>query len=193
MAAAKTIVPVFPLPNFFLFPGTAVPLHVFEPRYRQLVEDLLDGPGRLVMASISDEDAARGLDRPPFFPIGGLGEVIRHRRFPDGRFVIIVAGLARVHLEEVASERLYRRVAIEIVNDAPLNALADERLKPRLRAAIADRSDGAIELPGTLSVGQLADLLLHQLHLPPESMRRLFAERDAELRAESALAAHELG
>jgi Lon protease-like protein len=83
MAAEKVIVPVFPLPNFFLFPGTAVPLHIFEPRYRQLIEDLLDGPGRLAMAAVSDEDAARGLQNPPFFSIGGLGE-IRHRRFPDG-------------------------------------------------------------------------------------------------------------
>jgi hypothetical protein len=106
---------------------------------------------------------------------------------------VIVAGVARVHLEEVASDRLYRRVAIEVVNDEPLSAHADERLRARLRAAIADRSDGAMELPDTLSVGQLADLLLHQLRLPPESMRRLFADSDAARRAESALAAHELG
>jgi Lon protease-like protein len=192
MAAERTIVPVFPLPSFYLFPGTAVPLHVFEERYRQMVEDLLDGPGRLAMASLAGEETTGG-DRPAFFPVGGFGEILRHRRFPDGRFVLIVAGIARVRLEEVSSDRLYRRVAIEILEDLPVRGSVADRLTPRLRQAILDRADGAIELPDTLTLGQLADLLLHQLRLPDPAMRRLFADVDSERRAEGALAAHDLG
>ena len=43
------IVPLFPLPNVWLFPAIVLPLHVFEQRYRQMVEDCLDGPGRIVL------------------------------------------------------------------------------------------------------------------------------------------------
>jgi hypothetical protein len=55
---ARFVAPVFPLPGVFLFPGQIMPLHVFEPRYRQMIEDSLDGPGRLVIGTVLEKDRA---------------------------------------------------------------------------------------------------------------------------------------
>ena len=56
-------VPLFPLPDYFLMPGVVAPLHIFETRYRQMIEDLLDGPGRLVTTAYRP-DSPRGESGP---------------------------------------------------------------------------------------------------------------------------------
>src|SRR6185436_16317400 len=86
--ARQRIVPLFPLPNVFLYPGCVMPLHIFEPRYRQMIEDQLDGPGQIVMGTVPSEHAADLDGAPPVRPIAGLGEIFRHERLPDGRFLI---------------------------------------------------------------------------------------------------------
>lgn len=187
---SEPIVPMFPLPNFFLFPGVAVPLHIFEARYRQMVEDLLDGPGRLVMAAIQESQAADLEGSPDVFPVGGLGEIVQHRRLPDGRFLLLLAGLARVELTEVESDRLYRQVAIRIRTDLDENIDRPE-LSERLRSAIQTRASKPLELPDDLGVGELADLLLHQLPIEQATMQDVYANRSAVGRAERALARHQ--
>ena len=77
------VVPMFPLPGVFLFPGQVMPLHIFEPRYRQMIEDLLDGPGRLVMATILEEQSGADVEHPDVLPVAGLGEIWRHEKLPD--------------------------------------------------------------------------------------------------------------
>ncbi|HET9235496.1 MAG TPA: LON peptidase substrate-binding domain-containing protein [Candidatus Eisenbacteria bacterium] len=100
--------PVFPLPNAVLFPGTSLPLNVFEPRYRQMVEDVLRH-GRWIAVTLlkpgyeADYDGA-----PDFHEIGGAGFLVRSNRLEDGRFEIVLEGRTRVRLEEIPSARLYR-------------------------------------------------------------------------------------
>ena len=189
MPESTSIVPMFPLPNFFLFPGVAVPLHIFEDRYRQMVEDLLDGPGRLVMAAIQESQATDLEGTPDVFPVGGLGEIVQHRRLPDGRFLLLLAGLARVELTEVESDRPYRQVAIRIRTDLDENVDRPD-LANRLRSAIQTRVSISLDLPDNLGIGELADLLLHQLPIEQSSMQDVFANRSAIGRAERALARH---
>src|SRR6187401_3042403 len=118
----QLITPLFPLPNILLFPGCVVPLHIFEPRYRQMVGDLLDGPGRMVMGNlISQPDpfercasAEKAAAQPPVYQVAGLGEIVHHEREPDGRFLIWLLGQSRVRIKEVSSERMYRLVDVEI-------------------------------------------------------------------------------
>ena len=69
--------PMFPL-GTVLFPSMVLPLHVFEPRYRAMVEDLLDSPGRLVIATVPEEHVAELPGSPPVYPVAGLGEIGRH-------------------------------------------------------------------------------------------------------------------
>lgn len=187
---APRIAPLFPLPKVFLYPSVVLPLHIFEPRYRQLVEDLLDRPGWMVISPIQAgfEDQAAGA--PPVYPVGGLGEIIKHTKLPDGRFLITLAGLSRVHIQEVESDAPYRKVRYEVLEEIPPGSEEEERLKTELREAILQRSEVFLNLPPDLPVAPLADILLQNLDLPVDSMSQAFAEPEVQRRAEFALAEH---
>ncbi len=186
----RSVVPMFPLPDFFLYPGTVAPLHVFEPRYRQMTADLLDGPGRFVVASIPRRRAAGPGGAPAVFPVGCLVEIMRHEKLPDGRYMVVVAGLARVRIEEAPSDRLYRLARIEALDSVECGEEAAARLRPQLEAAIRERAGRRLELDDDLPIGHLADLLAHCLELSPAQAEEMITELDALTRAELALAWH---
>nr|MBC8424237.1 LON peptidase substrate-binding domain-containing protein [bacterium] len=102
-------VPMFPLPDYYLFPGALVPLHIFEPRYRRMITDLLDTAGRLVVGTLRDRDAPTEYG-PAVFTIGGLGEIVSHRRLQDGRYLIWPLGPARRRPQEDARGGAHPRV-----------------------------------------------------------------------------------
>jgi len=185
------VAPLFPLPNVFLFPGCVMPLHVFEPRYRQMVEDLLDGPGQLVMGTLAVEEMAPLNAAPAVRPVAGIGEICRHERLADGRFLIWLFGLSRVRIREVASDRLYRRVAFEPFLEIAPPTEREPELRERLRKAILARCDGSAQIPAEIPISCLADLLLQRLGLSQAEMETLFEEMDVETRAECGLELHE--
>jgi Lon protease-like protein len=108
-------VPIFPLPEVVFFPETVLPLHVFEPRYRQMVADCLaaDGWMAVVMLRAGWEKDYQG--RPPVQTIAGVGEIIQAEMLADGRYNILLHGRARIRIltEEPAEGRLYRVVRAE--------------------------------------------------------------------------------
>jgi Lon protease-like protein len=183
-----TDAPIFPLPGLFLFPGQLLPLLVFEPRYRQMIEDSLDGPGRLVIGTLCDEPA--GDEPPAFLPVAGLGEIMRHEKLPDGRFKIWVYGRVRVLVEELPSERLYRRVRCAPLLEREPGPSAAQALDESLRDAIGARTRSEIDLPKDLSTAQLTDILAQFVAMPQADMARIFAEPDVASRAREVLAAH---
>ena len=190
-ALAQGVVPILPLPNVYLFPGCVMPLHIFEPRYRQMIEDQLDKTGRIVMGALL-EGQRDGEGRPAIHPIAGLGEIGRHERLPDGRFLVWLVGMARVRIEEVPSNRLYRTVRCENLEDFPATPEAEARLRPRVKTALLSRAHELLNLPDQVPLGHLADLLLQRLPLSAPQMRVLYSEVSVERRADGALQAHEL-
>ncbi len=183
------VVPVFPLPGVFLFPGCVMPLHVFEPRYRQMVQDLLDRPGRLVMGTIADgQKAANGA--PAVHPVAGLGEIGRHEKLEDGRYLIWLVGLCRVRIREVESDRLYRNVAIEPLAEVPVPPEDEAALRERVQTALLSRCEEFLNLPAGVPLTHLVDLLLQRLQLTPGRMNELYSEPDVRLRSEAALIEH---
>ena len=141
MPVLPPLLPLFPLPNVVLFPRMPLPLHVFEPRYRQMVDDLLDRPGWLVISSIRGGHEGESAGAPPVYPVGGLGEIVRHARLPDGRFLITLAGLARVRIREIESDRLYRKVQFEMLHEVQPNRDDGAALAEKLRDAIHAHSE----------------------------------------------------
>lgn len=178
--------PLFALPNAWLFPGAVMPLFVFEPRYLQMVEDLLDRCGRLVIGTVVEGGEKQLLGAPPVMSVGGLGEIGRHERRPDGRFVIMVVGLARVVVDEVASDRLYRQVQARAVVE---NCTGDTctgnapALRSRLECAIRQLAPEAKGISTEVPLGRLADFLLLRLSPGPHLLRQLHAELDERRRA----------
>ena len=184
------LAPLFPLTHFFLYPGSLVPLHIFEPRYRQLVTDLLDGSGRLVMGTVPDEHRLELPDSPPIYPVAGLGEIARHEKLPDGRFLIWVFGLARVRVREVESEQPYRRVGFLPLQEIPVLHWRRPDLQQQLETAVKERCKDIPELPEELAITCLTDILTQRLQLSSADTMRLYAEPDVEKRALAALELH---
>jgi hypothetical protein len=187
----RRVAPLFPLPKVFLYPGSLMPLHIFEPRYRQMVEDLLDRPGWLVMSAIVGGHEGEAMGAPPVYEVGGLGEIVKHQRLPDGRYLITLAGIARVRIREVESDRLYRKVEFEAVDEVAPEEDEAEQLSQRLRKAILENSESFLNLPANLPTAPLVDLLLQQLDMPVDELQQVYAEPAVAERARIALAAHD--
>lgn len=186
----QMVVPLFPLPNAWLFPGAVVPLHVFEPRYRQMVEDSLDGPGRLVLAAVPEQHHDQMEGAPPVHMVAGLGEIGRHQRLDDGRYMILLVGLARVLVQEVPSDKLYRMVRVEPLEEVLPAGSQVEDLTDELRAAIRERLGEEVELPEQVPVVHLADLLLLRMPLPHDVLQEIYQEPDVTKRSRRALEEH---
>ncbi len=181
--------PLFPLPDFFLFPGAVAPLHIFEPRYRQMVSDLLDTSGRLVLAAYHPDGRVTG-SGPAVMPVAGLGEIVHHETLADGRFLIWVLGLGRVRVAEVPSNRLYRKTDVQLLADEEPDPEAAAALAPALQEAITERAPRGQTLEGELPVGLLADILLNALPLDASRTAGVYAELSPLSRARQALAWH---
>jgi len=184
-------VPMFPLQEVLLFPGQILPLHIFEPRYRQMIEDSLDGPGRIVMATIRPGSSATEGKPPDVLPVAGIGEIVRHEKLPDGRFLIWLLGLQRVRIEEVPSDRLYRQVRCRPFEEVPVADAESIGLCEQLRAATALRLPRTLQVPPQAGPGLLTDLLLQTLGAPQHFVAEIFSESNVAERARMALAAAE--
>lgn len=108
----KIRVPLFPLAGAILFPRAQLPLHIFEPRYRDMVRDAIDGPGRIAMIQphrIDDDNQA------PLFDVGCVGELVGLEELEDGRFNIVLLGSNRFRLvKEEEADTAYRRAEVDI-------------------------------------------------------------------------------
>ena len=182
---------LFPLPNVVLFPHVVQPLHVFEPRYRQLAADVLSGDRLITMTLLQPgwEDISEG--RPAVHPIGCLGRVVADQLLPDGRYNLLVRGLARLRLHaELDGDRLYRTARGELLMDGPLPALAEAkalrkdlagRVLPRF-AAGPPRDQLRDLFQGELSLGALCDILGFALPFPVEHKQALLELLDVTRR-----------
>lgn len=159
--------PLFPLPGTVFFPNTLLPLYVFEARYRQMTEHALEGDGLLAVVLRRDEEERDQL--LDLFTVAGLGRIVHHERLPDGRFHILLQGLARVELSEELSspELLYRRAKARVVAEPPVDDEALGRELATLKACYAkvlDTCPTAREQLGELTrrivdPGVLADVI----------------------------------
>lgn len=117
LAACRTL-PLFPLPGIVLLPGSLLPLHVFEPRYRQLVADCLREKRPLSVCQILPEDAADASVSPRILPYAGVGVIGAHQELPDGRYNVLVQPIGRVRILSCgASGLLYRTANAELLDD----------------------------------------------------------------------------
>jgi Lon protease-like protein len=106
------VIPVFPLPNVVFFPRIPLPLHIFEPRYRAMVQDAARGARLIGMALLRDEWQETYYERPPIFRMGTVGEMVHVEDLPDGRFNIVLRGLREYTIERELDDRVPYREAI---------------------------------------------------------------------------------
>jgi uncharacterized protein len=162
MLAALAALPLFPLPGTVFFPHTLLPLHVFEPRYRQLTEHVLATHGHLAVV-LWDEATQSSAGT------AGLGRVVHHEQLADGRFHILLQGVGRVSLDaELPKDGLlYRRAQARLLADVDGDtdeAAAELSLLracyARLTDAVPDTKDTLGDLPHRIGeAGVLADIV----------------------------------
>jgi Lon protease-like protein len=117
LRGAAAALKVFPLHGVSVLPGTPAPFHIFEPRYKALVADALGGDRIVAVPSLFAKSDAHAL-RPPLKAICGAGIIEAHDVYEDGRYDIVVRGLARVRLvEELPPRKLYREYRAEVLED----------------------------------------------------------------------------
>ncbi len=89
-------IPLFPLPNVVLFPNVYLPLHIFEPRYREMVSDALDGDRIIGMVLLRPGWEGDYEGRPAVYPVGCAGLISHAERLSDGRYNIVLQGAREV-------------------------------------------------------------------------------------------------
>jgi len=185
---------VFPLPGVVVLPGTPTPFHVFEPRYRQLTATALAGDRMLAVATLASEEGATQ-DRAPVHPIAGAGFIEAEEQLPDGRFHIVVRGLARVRLvDEIENGQPYREFTAELLEDVypPGGPAALVRQRRALEACVLQLAEvlppesGAPQLAEmatrTASSSQLADLVAAAVVSEPDKRLAVIEELDVARR-----------
>ena len=106
--------PLFPLPGAILFPRAQLPLHIFEPRYREMVHDAVDGGGHIAMVQPQLVESSEG-GEPPLYEVGCVGEIVGVEELEDGRFNIVLNGSNRFRLiNEVDLNTPYRNADLDV-------------------------------------------------------------------------------
>jgi Lon protease-like protein len=191
--------PLFPLPDAVLLPHAIQPLHIFEPRYQQMIDDVLErerGARQIAMASFKGDDWKLNYDgTPPLRPAVCVGHVVHHESLPDGRHNILLHGVCRARIEKIyepTDDRPYRMAKLSPLEPAEENqaGLGDVRkdlhrmlVNPRLKRMRSvdlvmqwfDRDD--------VSTHALLELIGFALVHDPELKYRLLAEASPLRRA----------
>ncbi|WP_165248162.1 LON peptidase substrate-binding domain-containing protein [Paludisphaera soli] len=183
---------LFPLPGVVMFPHVVAPLHIFEPRYKRMAEDALDGDRLIAIVQVLPDPATSWKPNPPIAEVGCLGRIVHHERLADGRFNILLLGRKRVRLVRETSkpDLPYRTADVALIEDEPPSKVEEaagrERLISRFRSVVGEAADVDPEffklLDSADSLGALTDVMAHALPFPVESKQRLLAEPSVEVR-----------
>jgi uncharacterized protein len=105
-----TAIPVFPLPNFIIFPETTVPLNIFEPRYIQMINDTMKNNN---LVGLVQPKKKGNKSIPELYNIGCMGKITSFNETEDGRYLIVLNGISRFKiLDEVKNDKMYRECNI---------------------------------------------------------------------------------
>jgi hypothetical protein len=178
-------IPVFPLPNVVLFPQVFLPLHIFEPRYRDMVADALEGDRLIGMVLLRPGWETDYEGRPPVYPIGCAGLITNHERLPDGRYNIVLRGIEKFRIVEETRDRTYRVARIEGLHEPLVAADRDEirAARRRLETLLVPQPQGRgaeTKVPPAMADEDLVNALAQYMELEPLEKQALL-ERDGLL------------
>ncbi len=191
--------PIFALPGTVLFPGSRLPLHIFEPRYREMVRRALDTDRLVAIALLKPGWEGDYEGNPPVYAVATLGQIIMEQALPDGRFNIVLEGLTRFRVGELVQETPYRIAKGELLRDR-VDPLDEETLRTRsmhlhavaTRLSVEDFSFAAAAnraLSAGGSPGRFADMIAAGLEMEISAKQRLIEEADVAKRVDLLLEA----
>ena len=197
------LLPLFPLPNVVLFPNVFLPLHIFEPRYREMVADTVSSDrliGMVLLRPGWDKDYE---GRPPIYPVGCSGVMTHVERLSDGRYNIVLRGLERFQIVQEDHDLSYRRALVDSlperrlsIDDRAAVRQCRHKLESLLQPAVAGdirapkstpgRSRaGEARIPEAMSDEDLVNALAQYLDLEPLEKQALLEQPCLRSRASS--------
>lgn len=184
---------LFPLPNLVLFPQVVQPLHVFEPRYCEMLSDALQSDQLIAMALLEKGWEHNYQSCPPVAPTVCVGKIWSHTPTEDGRHNILLVGMKRAKIvRELETGRCFREAQVEILEDyyAPDNDEIREGLTVKLQGLFSQfvpeglaAQESFQQLVGKqLPLGILTDTISYALNLPLSVKQQLLAENNVDIR-----------
>lgn len=183
---------LFPLPNFVLFPRVAQPLHIFEPRYRELMADALDTDRLITMALLQPGWEQDYAGTPPLHEVVCIGRILNEQRLEDGRYNFLLHGLARARIvEEHNTAKLYRTATVEFLDEVPCVGTEADQLRQALAATVepffaahtGSQTQFRQLIQSTVTLSGLCDIFAFALPIDVENKQRLLAEPCAATRS----------
>jgi Lon protease-like protein len=175
-------IPLFPLPNVVLFPNVHLPLHIFEPRYREMVADALDGDRIIGMVLLRPGWEGSYEGRPPIYEVGCAGLISHAERTEDGRYNLVLRGLEKFRVQQEDLARTYRQAAVDTIlepmTDQDRTILRAERR--RLETLLVPQPEGRgvdPKMPPSMPDEELINALAQYLDLEVVEKQALL-ERD---------------
>lgn len=189
---------LFPVPNLVMFPHVLQPLHIFESRYREMMEDALQGDKLIAMSVLKPGWESEYQSRPTLYPVACLGHIVNSQRLEDGRYHLLLQGVGRVEVgAELEPPRSFRVARAELKAEFCPPGEEDKRLtlKRALLDAVretvpdvVDRHTQIEELLGSeTALGVLADLLAYSLTVPMELKAEMLCEFNIDCRTKMLL------
>ena len=183
-------VALFPLPNAVLFPGVPLPLHIFEPRYREMVRDVERSPERLIgMVLLRGEWRKEYYGKPQIFSVGCAGRLVSVEPLPDGRYNILLHGVREFTIGAERGGHTYRESEVvwrPAAGDVPSGLRT--RMHALMQRFLEDRDPKLVRLLNDRSLSDevLINFLCYALDFSPMEKQALLeapslAERGARL------------
>lgn len=184
-------IPLFPLPGVVLLPGTILPLHIFEPRYRAMVADALEGNRTIGMAMMKPGWERSG-GSPPIFPVGGAGRIVEAEHLPDGRYNIALEGEFRYRVLEESPPAPYRVANVHVLSSIPFTSPSEAAEVCSDASSLFRELAAAMELPPLpeedLGAERLASELALRIRYDPVELQALIETDSLASRFEALLA-----
>lgn len=192
------MVRLFPLPNLVLFPHVVQPLHIFEPRYCEMLLEALSSDRLITMSTLRPGWELDSSGLPPLSEVVCVGQVISHAPTPEDRHNILLLGLSRARIvEELDVQRPFRMAQVELIDDVYPTSGAAERMK--LQQSLLDIyrrfiPEGSLAkeslqqmLSSQMSLGMLTDLISFTMPLPVVIKEQLLRTANVDARARTLL------
>ena len=189
---------LFPLPNLVMFPHVLQPLHIFEPRYCDLLEAALADDRLITMAVLAPGWESDYEGRPALCPMACLGRVTTYHRLEDGTYNLLLLGLQRVRLvRENEPKKIYREAEVAVCDDSypvcakPVGRILQQKLRDafvHVLPMLPEAHEQMDQLLATdISLGMLTDVISFMLEIEIVHKERLLAEANVHRRAEMLL------
>jgi uncharacterized protein len=185
------LLPLFPLPNVVLFPNVFLPLHIFEPRYREMVASALASDRMMGMVLLRPGWERNYEGRPPIYAIGCSGVITHAEQLPDGRYNIVLRGIERFRISREDHSLSFRRAQVEAIAEGTLTAsdraeirTSRAKLESLLTPAV-ERAGADPRMPAAMSDEDLVNALAQYLGLDPLEKQALLEQPCLRSRAAS--------